>query len=191
MRIIGDVHGKLPEYFEIISKCRSSIQVGDFGFQSAHAWHLDVVGDEHNICFGNHDYMPYVYMPHSCSDWEVRDGGKIMIIRGALSIDAFMREQGVDWFPNEEMSYKEMESCVATYEMFKPEIVISHTCPRNIKHKLFGLYDKPCITEQGLQVMFNSHQPKKWIFGHFHESIQQEVNGTLFQCLNELEYVDI
>jgi hypothetical protein len=38
-----------------------------------------------------------------------------------------------------------------------------------------------------LQELFNIHQPKKWFFGHYHQSWSMTINGTDFRCLNELE----
>jgi hypothetical protein len=34
--------------------------------------------------------------------------------------------------------------------------------------------------------MFEAHQPKLWIHGHWHVSRNAEYNGTRFICLEEL-----
>lgn len=47
------------------------------------------------------------------------------------------------------------------------------------------------ITSDGLQAMFEIHQPDIWIFGHHHKSIDTIVNGTRFICLKEADYITI
>ena len=34
--------------------------------------------------------------------------------------------------------------------------------------------------------MFDLHKPAVWIFGHHHQTISFEFQGTIFQCLTEL-----
>ena len=42
--IIGDVHGKVNEYYKLLQKHKGvSIQVGDFGFKKEHKWHLNLI----------------------------------------------------------------------------------------------------------------------------------------------------
>ena len=73
----------------------------------------------------------------------------------------------------------------------------------------FGITGKGSRTNQLLQALYDIHQPKRWIFGHHHVDMmmlydkgevkmtsQQVVAGTegdytIFQCLDELSYIDI
>lgn len=41
-------------------------------------------------------------------------------------------------------------------------------------------------TSQVLQQMFDVHQPREWIFGHYHLDKSFEINGTKFTCVAEL-----
>ena len=184
--VIGDVHGKYLDYKEIIDKHNGeSIQLGDFGFNFVHDMHLsfnDV--SKHKVLFGNHDDYTYLNREHSLGNFFIKDD--LMCIRGADSIDKRFRTINVDWWENEELSYKEMEEVINVYELNKPKIVISHDGPQSIIEELFGIRDKS-LTRQGLEQMLGIHTPNIWIFGHHHKSIDITINGCRFICLNELE----
>lgn len=187
--IIGDVHGKINQYNEILKKWgdkKSSIQVGDFGFKKEHEWHLkNIDSTRHQINFGNHDDYTYLDKPHSLNNWSISSSG-IMTVRGADSIDKMYRTKDIDWWENEELNYEEMQHAIDAYVLLKPRIMITHDCPDYARRYLFGIREKS-ITSNGLQSMFEMHQPQLWIFGHHHRSKNEEINGTRFICLAELE----
>lgn len=190
--VIGDVHGKTNRYHKILKSFpkHDSIQVGDFGFQSHHDWHMKKInGDQHKINFGNHDYYPYLFEKHSLENYSLINN-EIMTIRGAFSIDKMDRVEGLDWFANEELNYGEMQGAIDFYEINKPRIVISHDCPHEIRKLLFGIEAKS-ITTNGLQVMFEIHKPELWVFGHHHTSVNEVIDGTRFRCLAELETMEL
>ena len=196
MIIIGDVHGKVEEYKKIIdnNKEHTSIQLGDFGFKIQHNWFIDNISDhdKHKIIFGNHDYYPYLYEDYSMKNSSVvkYNDKTIMTVRGADSIDAHLRIEGRDLFKEEQVTYEEAIEISESYESVKPDIVISHDCPLFVCKQLFGYGDKT-ITNQLLNSLFEIHHPELWIFGHHHKSIQQNIDGTKFICLKELEHIII
>lgn len=187
--IIGDVHGKINEYWKILQKWdkrHCSIQVGDFGFSKQHEWHLKNIDySQHQINFGNHDDYTYLDKPHSLSNWSISTSG-LMTVRGAYSVDKAYRTENVDWWANEELNYEEMQRAIDSYIFNKPKIMITHDCPHEAREKLFGINEKS-ITTNGLQAMFENHQPELWVFGHHHKSKNEVINGTRFICLAELE----
>lgn len=190
--IIGDVHGKLIEYENIIKSTElSSIQVGDFGFGEHHRWHLSNIDSEkHKINFGNHDNYDFLGGKHSLGDYSFQFKNKLMTIRGADSIDKNWRTEGVSWWRNEEIDYYLLQGIIDIYYERKPEVIISHDCPQSIREKLFGISD--CSrTSAALQTMFELHQPKLWVFGHYHKSVSTIENHTVFQCLKELETLEV
>jgi hypothetical protein len=65
-------------------------------------------------------------------------------------------------------------------------MILSHDCPEIVCKQLFGYPDNN-KTRNGLQTMFEIYQPKLWIFGHHHKSIDTIIGDTRFICLNELE----
>lgn len=191
MTIIGDVHGKLDQYKEITDNCAFSICVGDFGFQKEWDWHHENIGGCHEINMGNHDYLPYLYShPASLRNYNYFPSFGVFSVRGAFSIDKIHRTEGLDWFPNEELTYQEGLHCFDEYCKIKPKIVISHDCPQSVCYSLFGIYQKS-DTRNLLQAMFEEHEPELWVFGHHHESKDIAFGKTRFICLNELETFEI
>jgi len=47
------------------------------------------------------------------------------------------------------------------------------------------------LASNGLQIMFDMHRPKLWIFGHYHQDFDDVIKGTRFVCLNELKTITI
>jgi len=191
-KIIGDVHGKLNKYKEIVDKCDNSICVGDFGFKKEWDWHVNNIKGNHWINPGNHDYMPVATKSQYPSTGNFKFFNELVIftVRGADSIDRIYRTEGIDWFSDEELSYNEMQEAIDFYEKIKPKYVVTHDCPQTIMQLFFGYPDKS-ITRNGLQIMFEIHKPEIWFFGHHHTSVQAKIDGTNFVCLAELETYDL
>lgn len=191
---IGDVHGKLEQYKQIIDNCDYSICVGDFGFKNKWDWHQTnawmFAHKPHWINMGNHDWIDVLNEEHldygHTGNFNYFTDYGVFTIRGADSIDKHLRTEGVDWFPNEELNYQEQLTAFDFYCKVKPNVVVSHDCPQEIMKQLFG-YPEKSQTRTMLQAMLNEHQPDVWIFGHFHTSIQTKIHNTEFICLNELE----
>jgi predicted phosphodiesterase len=180
--LIGDVHGKLKQYSDLVKNHEESIVLGDFGFK--HEYDNKPTDNNHKILFGNHDYYPYINKDYSLGDYGVYND--MFYIRGAFSIDWMYRVYGRDLFENEELSYEQFNNVINYYSKVKPEIVISHEAPNSIVRDWFGYKDRN-ITKQGLQAILEIHKPKLWVFGHHHKSIKRMVGSTEFICLNELE----
>ena len=112
-----------------------------------------------------------------------------------------MRVTGVSWWPDEELSYTELDAAIKLYEQVKPKYVLSHEAPAKIaKVLLMGLTGSyfgakmECTmsrTAEALQAMFEIHQPKEWVFGHYHVDKQLEWDLTLFTCVAELSTYDM
>jgi len=211
--VIGDVHGKFDQYYNIVKDCEYSVQIGDFGFNSA--WNkLHYVGlspDNHKVLAGNHDC--YDTCPHSkfyLGNFGVHtlNGVTFFYIRGGLSIDRVYRvgeELGGSsktWWSQEELNLKEMLACMDLYKSIKPDIVISHVPPSVICNKIHG--NKHNILQKfkfhvGFQEntallgdqLLEIHRPKYWCAGHHHVSYCEKYMGTVFQGLAELQSTQI
>lgn len=194
IRIIGDAHGLVNQYAEIIKDGQKSICVGDFGFKTQWDWHKhNVDPSRHWINPGNHDYFPMFHEDFCLGNYSYLSWlGEMFTIRGAKSIDKHLRTEGIDWFANEELTYAEGLECLDLYSECKPRIVISHDAPQSVIEAMFkyAWMDKSNTT-QLLQALFEVHQPEMWFFGHHHRSRQIELDGTKFRCLEELEFIDI
>ncbi len=190
-RFIGDVHAKFDQYVQLIENCERSIQVGDFGlgFREPPA-----IKPEHRFIRGNHD-SPALCREHPnwIEDVSVQDG--VYFLGGGLSIDSHWRVEGVSWWADEELSINQLFDAIDGFKAISPSVVVTHDCPETVahvigKHNGYKL-DFPSRTRRALDSMFHLHQPKLWIFGHWHMSLDQVVNGTRFVCLNELQTIDI
>lgn len=203
-RIIGDIHGKWYEY-QLITRPieHDSIQVGDFGIGfNGPYWH-ETVNDFHNsgqhrFIRGNHD------SPDVCREEMVgyiKDGtieNNVMHIGGAWSIDWGYRTEGVSWWRDEELSHSELNQLIDVYSVMQPDIMITHDAPTLASYRMFvkngntlgGKTLHLTRTGEALQAMFEIHQPKFWFFGHWHNTIEMDIDGTHFHCLGELDFVD-
>lgn len=200
--IISDVHGKYDKYKEIVSKCKYSVQIGDMGFNYEPLKPIDP--SRHKFFGGNHDnYDYYDLIPHSLGDFGAFElgGVKFFFVRGAFSIDVKYRTPSVDWWEREELTTAKLIKCIELYQYIKPDLVLSHDAPQAIidiignPNVLVGFGFNPetfkTRTQTALQFMIEMHQPKKWVFGHHHKSVVVKYNNCEFQCLNELEILEI
>lgn len=199
IRLIGDVHGKTLGYISLLDQVENSIQVGDFGIGFGTKGDpefidsmIDQMPGNHRFIRGNHD------SPEACKQsthW-IKDGlieNDMMFIGGGWSIDQQYRTAGRDWWPEEELSYVELDTLIGIYDFVRPKIMITHTAPISIPrdHMGFKIFGEGSRTEVALQRMYDMHRPETWIFGHWHEHYDFFVGRTRFICLNELEYIDL
>ena len=166
-------------------------------------WHQKVneahqIGN-HRFIRGNHD-DPGRCRKEMCGwipDGTVENG--VMFIGGAYSIDSQWRTEGEDWWRDEECDWGQFYDFMDIYEKEKPRVMITHDCPTEISYRMFVSKSKSVLgntmittrTGQALQSMFEMHQPEHWFFGHWHHTDSCVVNGTKFQCLAELDYLDV
>jgi hypothetical protein len=194
MYLIGDIHGRFVEYFEVIKDLEESIQLGDFGLGFGNRNFGDDYYKEevkkypnHKFIRGNHD-NPQVCnsMPNCLGDFGYIEKLDLFYVAGAYSIDRHIRIEGVDWWKEEELDYATFQKVVDLYEQVKPSIVISHDCPMDVIPYMSG---KPIrnSTSSNLNYLFYKHQPKKWYFGHHHLSKDLLIEKTNFICLDIFE----
>jgi hypothetical protein len=184
LKIIGDVHGHYDH------------QLGDFGFD--YSCLNDVDGSRHKIVPGNHDnYDQIKYWPDHIFQDDFGlcklGGSQFAYIRGAYSVDKKYRIAGVSWWENEQMSWGQGKECVRFIKKEKPDIILSHDCPFCIVPMVATNNWKLTSSTTGeiLQNVFYEWQPRFWNFGHHHQTKRVELNGTIFQCLDELAHIDI
>jgi hypothetical protein len=201
---IGDVHGHFtsdgnePSYRSVINELNGdTIQVGDFGiFDGSDTEKLRrkvKPRDGYTDVFfrGNHDNPDLCAKhPNNLGDFgEVPDYHNMFFIAGAESCDRSRRTEGKDWWPDEQLSYGQMEECQSLYEKIRPEIVLTHDCPTlgyfYVHPHSLKNHQNP--TASFLQKLFEIHSPLLWIHGHHHQSKTYFHNETKFRSLGELE----
>lgn len=195
--VIGDVHGKLRDYSEIVNGLQHTVQIGDMGFDYEPLNKLDP--DRHVFFGGNHDNYDIIdKSPNSMGDFGsyTLNGVGFFFLRGERSVDKAYRREGLDWWREEELEYTVLERAIKMYEVLKPRIVLSHGCPTKIIDLVtkdrphFGRF-RPSSTAQAMQTMWEIHRPELWIFGHHHRDFMTKMQPTLFVCLDELKSMDV
>jgi predicted phosphodiesterase len=205
MWLMGDVHGKWQEMQQICKyKKGTGILIGDIGVGFPRMPKLTLPDNVFMIA-GNHDSPEVIRAhPNYLGNYGSReiDGHRTFFMGGAWSIDQAWRTEGQTWWRDEELSMPELYAAHDEYVDYKPEIMISHDGPSQATTYLLNelliasgssQVQSPISTRTGqaLSAMFDSYQPKIWIFGHWHLNWRKEINGTLFICLNELQTLDL
>jgi hypothetical protein len=204
---IGDTHGAWGILNEFLKRYKDHriIQVGDLGLGFPPTINLatgklfsrdpEFLPKNFRFLRGNHDNPEACRKyPNYLGDYGVDSETKAFYISGAFSIDKHLRIEGQDWWPDEELSYQELQNVIDLYEKVKPDVVISHTCP---SHIIMQFMKPPMIpghrTEKALGQMWEIHKPKLWIFGHWHRHWDKTILGTRFLCLdiNQGKVLDI
>lgn len=205
LTLCGDVHGNIPAYFDIVKNADYSIQLGDLGFKYKPIM-MNISSEFHKVVAGNHDNYTlekgvFIHQTsHFLGDFGVHaipNIGSFFFVRGGQSIDKDERLVGINWWHEEELSYEKCLEACKYYEDVKPDIVVSHECPKEIIPYVSTIkrYKGRLISESRtsllLQNMIEIHRPRYWFFGHYHVSWSKEINRTQFRCLNELETFNI
>lgn len=194
---IGDVHGKISQYQRmLLAHMEPTIQLGDMGvgFKGIETSWLE---DKDVWIHGNHDN------PDLCATqkgylgrYGITNQG-IFYVSGGFSVDAFYRNENIDWWHNEQLSLQEFEKALELYEKVKPEIVATHDCPRFMYDHMLALINKPRgpifenNTASNLDKLYKIHQPKLWVYGHWHVPTDIVVDKTRFVCLGELQKLTV
>lgn len=148
----------------------------------AHLWFLD----------GNHEDFPLIatfmenldengmgivrdrirYLPRGfCWAWHNREW---LALGGAVSVDKDIRTEGVNWWPDEEIT---MQQAVAVMSQGKTDVVLSHDCPSGVPLTLpppaklwLTQLDRANRHRQRLQEIFDVIRPSYNLNGHYHMS---------------------
>jgi len=109
----------------------------------------------------------------------------MLFLGGADSIDKAWRVEGKSWWPQEQITEKNIENIVGEYDY-----VFTHCCPYSIfnSHRGFlcqhggEMRDITHVSEQMLEKLKNKITFKHWYFGHYHMNINLT---DQFTCLYE------
>lgn len=215
LRIIGDVHAQIDSvinengrsnYLKLTEGCTYSIQLGDLGDAIAY----QQIGEScdparHKFLPGNHDDYDHL-PPHALGDFgqSTLGGVPFFFVRGAQTSDQTKRldlQQRLGkklWWEEEELTLAQVEQAVQAYRLAKPRLMLSHDCPASIRDCLLrelsqadSAKSSGSRTCEMLEQMLQVHRPEIWLFGHYHQDWKIQQDGTLFQCLGELSFVDL
>ena len=210
---LGDNHGSWENLFFKIKKNNISnvniISVGDLGIgfypsrDMSTCDLLDKQFKQRNINFygirGNHDDPSYFKGENRVclnnfeliEDYSVFEHGSklIQFIGGAISIDRTGRAAGVSYWENEGVVF-DKDACQ------KVDILVSHTAPswcfpqqfneivygwaREDAYLIEDLTDERAVMDE----IFKLCAPRLHLYGHFHSSWSERVNGCMSRLLN-------
>lgn len=127
------------------------------------------------------------------------DGTTILTVGGAVSIDKYLRIEGISWWPEEILNKREEEHTLDNLEkhQYKVDYIITHTAPELILQKkflphfgnkmLFGnKYFKDPVAKF-LDHIYSNTEYKHWYCGHMHENISFEDITFLFEDIKEFK----
>lgn len=221
MRFIGDVHGKVSQYAKLLQGPSIQVgDLGFKRAHEWHRDNVDpeihkVVFGNHDYypmlneaySLGDFSVLPDGIMTIRGAMTVDKSGMKAEVVLNMhgepilkengepeTTLVFYKRNEGEDLFSDqEELSTSKCEQVLDAFDEHRPSIVVSHDCPTEIRNMVIGKGRTPhkTITDQLLQGCFEMHQPDIWIFGHYHHSWSETVNGTKFVCLAELETLDI
>jgi hypothetical protein len=211
---LGDHHGEWSYVFDIIDSKKIQdcylISVGDSGIGFTNKKNQERLNEGlneefkiRNIIFkavrGNHDDPAYFRGSDrvALSNFELiedysvfeHNGKSIQFIGGAISIDRTGRKEGV--------SYWEGESVVFEKEKLrKVDILVTHTAPswcfpqqfnemvygwaREDAYLLKDLTDERAVMDE----IFKVCKPTLHLYGHFHTSVTERINGCVHKLLD-------
>ncbi len=175
MLFVGDIHGDLT----LLPKgyVGDVVQVGDFGIGFIPTPEL-----EPNTRFirGNHDNPEACRVhPSYIGDWKVEND--ILYISGAWSIDFAIRTPFVNWWPDEELTFSQMNSILNVDERI--EMVVSHDVPSSVYSEHLSSQILLSATPEFLEEVLNKFNPKVWVAGHHHVSKEFSHSGCKFHML--------
>jgi len=207
MKIIltGDIHNEFPKLNALISKKKPDLVIccGDFGYWPKVPWgtplsKIKTQGAKILWCDGNHEdhwslkerksdeiEPNIIYMPRG-SIYKLDDGRTILFMGGGDSIDKNMRKIGVDWFPEEIVTQKDL------YDLpqVKVDIFVTHTCPEELVHDMIKFnpakFGDPSTI--ALSELWRIYKPNLWFFGHWHKYKEMDMFGTKCYALGTCSY---
>lgn len=207
--ITGDVHGRFGALNNVIQKEKPKLIIcsGDFGYWPKFPYieQIKSINTQKTMLLwidGNHEdhwalreFQAYnlssrnklkmldnlYYMPRG-STYELPDGRKILFMGGGLSIDKHLRQEGVDWFKEETITYGDLHNLPDE----KIDIIISHTGPTEFTEKVKMFYGEKFYdpSEEALSQLLAQYKPQLWFFSHFHTYKTDFYEGTRWTCLD-------
>lgn len=117
-----------------------------------------------------------------------------MCISGADSIDKILRTEGYTWWPQEGITYHDIDYALRNREekhIVKLDYVLSHTGPRAIIRKFYKTYyneGQYGNSDYNLNGFLNAYPGTivRWYFGHWHDTFT--LTGTQRDNAKEIEF---
>ena len=116
------------------------------------------------------------------------DNLSFLCVGGAVSIDKMYRTPYVSWWPEEEITYHDIDNALSNLKKVnnKVDFVITHCCDTHTVIKAFGFRRDICLDQ--LTFIDKVVEYKHWFFGHYHFDRKIDEKKTcLYQSIVELK----
>ena len=181
---MGDVHGNLIHCLKTSKKNSDAtvIQIGDCGVGFIPQDVFLRLPKNFKFFPGNHDCRTLCHqLPHCLGDYGDVDS-KFFFVSGADSVDKDQRIEGISWWPDEELTYKQLNHALDLWEKSKAQMLVSHDCPQRIANYNHLIYNST-RTRAVLDQMIEVRKPKMILYGHHHRSSFFEYEGMTVKAL--------
>jgi hypothetical protein len=118
----------------------------------------------------------------------------ILFIGGARSVDTKHSTRGVDWWPEENISYREQEEILQAIDTYQEDpdtqpihTVVTHDCPGALDVAEACTYTGRDIVDGNrkfLQHVLDTVGPRRWYFGHYHKPMTGTYHDCKWRCLD-------
>lgn len=122
------------------------------------------------------------------------NGYKVFSFGGARSIDRSNRQEGVDWFPEEESTYEEEHNALNNLAKHNNQVdlIFAHTCARSTLDELAKVYPIHLkdydAQNRFLEEIKNTVDFKAFFFGHMHKDYRvNEKELALYEKIINVE----
>ena len=194
------------------------IQVGDMGFAypGVQPWDEDFDIPEKRWIDGNHEnfdmlfardeqnfgYDPYhvlwpKYWKQFLEEWRYIPRGTVeegvLYIGGAKTPPWADRQRGINWWPEEDISYEDEEKTLDAIESYDGDIhtVISHDCPTAfVMESVLQGEEYHDGNRKFLEHLRRRIEPERWFFGHYHAKVTGNFEGCQWRCLHKVTSLD-
>lgn len=189
---IGDVHENLNVCQNACTKHPNAtiVQIGDLGVGFIFWGIIAKLPSNFRFFPGNHDKRQEALTLPSCLGNYGEVDGKFFFVSGADSIDKDDRIEGVSWWPDEELTYKQLNHALDLWEKSKVEVLVSHDCPQKIAQYNHLIYDST-PTRSVLDQMIEVRKPEIIVYGHHHRSTLFDYEGIKVKSLGINEVFEL
>jgi predicted phosphodiesterase len=191
---LGDVHADISWCKSVCENHPDStvVQIGDLGVGFVANHLISKLPSNFRFFVGNHDCRKLSYEIPSCLGDYGEAFDKFFFVSGADSFDKEYRIEGVDWWPDEELTYAQAEDCLDKWKKSSLKVIVSHDIPQVFAEKYQLIYDK-CITRNLLQAMITVRKPELVITGHHHKSKTVNHEGITWRSvdINEVFVIEL
>lgn len=121
------------------------------------------------------------YMPRGT----IEDG--VLYIGGAKTPPWASRNRGIDWWPEESISYEDEERTLDSIETYEGDIhtVISHDCPTAfVMESVIRGEEYQDGNRKFLEHLRQLIEPERWFFGHYHAALTGTIEGCQWRCVD-------